>query len=163
MSGYAYPSARFAKTRGIIEDMLTDGYYALRRGDTADIDFIRVSRPKKGALKNTFQVQTQHSDQLRGALVDYAYGKAYNPGRIVIHHRGIEEKLFEVLQTMNDCQRLYATEKKRCFRCGKKLTQARSRWYMFGSECENHLQAFKQQLEDERGCTFETAPVEIDF
>jgi hypothetical protein len=162
-TSYLRPSARFEKTHGIIEDMLLDGYYALRRGDTADIDFIRISRPKKGALANAFQAQTQHSDQLRGAMVHYEYKKAYRANGVVIYHPGIDDKLFDVLQTLNDCRKLYAKEKVRCFRCGKKLTQARSRWYGFGPECENSLAAFKQLIEDEKGCTFEEAPVEIDF
>ena len=160
------PSELFDKRHSIIEDedLLPSGYYALRRGDTAVIDFIRVSRPTKGRFKDSFKVQTQHSDMLRPALEHFQYlARPYNRLRVAVFHSGIEDKLWQVIQERQDCQLLYAREKKRCFSCGKKLTDARSRWYGFGKECEKHLQVIKQLIEDERGTDFEHAPVEIDF
>lgn len=155
---------RFEKTHDFIESILEDGYYALRVGDTGKINFFRISRPTKGQYQGAFKVQTQHSDQLKVALVHYRFqSQPYDRNSVLVYRYGIEQELLDIVATRTECQMLYALETHHCFRCGKRLTDERSRWYGFGPECENDLQYMKMVVEEEKGSTYEDRRIQIDF
>jgi len=155
---------RFTVTHDIIESLLDDGYYALRVGDTGKINFFRISRPQKGAFKDSFKVQTQHSDLLKLALVHYRYlAQPYNAAAVRVFRYGVEKELLEIVSSKTECQLLYALETHHCFQCGKRLTDERSRWYGFGPDCEKDLGYMKMIVEEQKGSTYENRQIVIPF
>lgn len=146
----ASPAARLIV--GMIDNLDT-GYYAVQpRPDHPHIDFIRVSRPtdKRSRFRGAVKVQTIHAETLYDRW-------AYWPetGRVLCMDNGIEQKLLLLLANKREAARRYAEEIGNCHRCNTQLTDERSLHYGFGPECEKHLESEKDEIDDERGGTFE--------
>jgi hypothetical protein len=137
-------------------DQLETGYYAVQADPMhPHIDFVRVSRMDKEARVNSrwrgaVKVQTIHAEDLIERW-------AYWPDRdlIYIGNNKIEDILLRLLANKRAAMRLYAEEIGRCCRCNTQLTDERSRHYSFGPECEKHLEGLKDEIDDERGGTYE--------
>lgn len=135
-------------------DQLDTGYYAVQvNPEHPHIDFVRVSRPTqrnskrwKGAVK----VQTIHAEELMER-----WGYWPESGVVWIGSKTIEDILLRLLASKRFAMRLYAEKIGKCMRCNTQLTDERSRHYGFGPECENHLEALKNELDDENGGTYE--------
>lgn len=113
-------------------EMVPDGYFAVQMEEGAPVTFLRVNRPKVGALKGGFKIQTQHGDILDKAFVKWPSGK------VSVYKAGIEEDLFLLISDYHGAARLYAKLRSRCARCAKALTDERSRKYSIGPECEKY-------------------------
>jgi hypothetical protein len=148
---------RLSMIDGLIS-MVPEGYYATDKdGDGTHIDYLYIGEEKHGKrFKGHLVVKTQHSDEWVARMVKWketgkwsVYPMAY--GRDVI------EIVLMVLGDYKTCARRYAIETQRCMRCGKKLTDDRSRHYLVGPECESkHGFTWPIAFADEQnGMTFE--------
>lgn len=132
-------------------DLIEDGRYALRNDADNAYIFLRVSHPKAGRRAGAFKLQTQHSDQLSDLLV------IGTDGNEVYRRRGLVRgmKLVDLLTTLVVEQKkaaiLYGQRLEQCCRCGRKLTDSRSRYYGIGSECENTWSWVVSQVNEQRG------------
>jgi hypothetical protein len=131
------PSAKenLTKKMSMTVQMLTgipDGRYAVSLSGGDDLTFIRVSRPKKGRLAGAIKVQTQHSDVLKDAL-------NYLPnGRTEVHQAVMVDIILAVALNQRQAALTYGRRLNQCCKCGKTLTDERSRHYGIGPECEKH-------------------------
>jgi hypothetical protein len=152
---YSYGAVKTPMTELIIGmlDNLEDGYYAVQPNAAhPHLDFIRVSRPtdRRSKYKGAVKVQTIHAETLYDR---WAYWP--DSDRLMCLDNGIEGKLLLLLANKRAAARRYAHEIERCHRCNTQLTDERSRHYGFGPECEKHLEAEKDEIDDENGGTFE--------
>lgn len=109
---------------------IRDGNYAVQRGESGHIDFLRISHPR-----GNFQVQTRHSDQLELAMRDKfrnSWGKEY----IWIPKPWIVPVLVELAADQTRAALLFSSKLNKCCRCYKSLTDRRSRFFGIGPECE---------------------------
>jgi hypothetical protein len=112
--------------------MVPDGYYAVRLDSNEAWTFIRLSKPKTGFFKAGRKVQTQHSDALTTVWGVTQSGKIQK----WMYH--IDDLLIELISNYQYAALKYGQIIGKCCRCGKKLTDARSRWYSIGPECEGY-------------------------
>lgn len=147
-------------------DMIPSGYYAVSPDSETPLTFLRLSRPKTGRYKGTTKVQTLHSEQLFDQWAwdpeawnghddktgNTIWGRASLLGSM---GSGIEDKILLMIVGHREAGRLFAMQIGRCHRCGKQLTDERSRYYGFGPECEKDLEAEKDEIDDEAGGTYE--------
>lgn len=124
---------------------LKDGYYAARLDDTTPFKFFRVSRPKSGRYKDTIKVQTQHGPRLEVMLV------VWPDSRVSLYDSRGQDELIVVCIDQLGTGMNYAEELKRCSRCTAELTDARSRWYGIGPECEKHRPEQISLVDDIKG------------
>lgn len=140
------------KTPRAMVEAMRDGRYAAAeqgyRGDDFDhYTFIRVSRPTTGKRKGCLVLQTQHSEAYSPFLTIYPSGKAYfykNSNRLDMALLMIAADPFTT--AMN-----YGRLIGRCSRCGKTLTDERSRYYGIGPECEKHWPEIINYVNETKG------------
>lgn len=142
-----YTNANKLQTKVPIGLLLStpDGRYAVRPDSDTPYTFFRISRPKSGLLKGTLKVQTQHSESYKLTMV------VYSEERVVVYDTRRDEQLKLVLVDPNGAGIAYGRELGRCMRCGKELTDERSRWYSIGPECEKHAPHIIDIVNDSRG------------
>lgn len=112
-----------------------DGRYAVRLGDRQPWKFFRITRPKNGRFEGAIKIQSQHSEVYAMVCALYANGKIQKWDRnpdLITHLRLL---VCDPTTAMID----YGREMECCGRCGKQLTDARSRHYGIGPECEKHI------------------------
>jgi hypothetical protein len=124
---------------------LTDGYYAAQQDDDHKTMFFRVSRLKAGVDKGMIKVQTRHGDTLKTML------RIFPDGKVFVHDKRAETELLLVCVDPNGAMIDYAQKLGQCCRCGKSLTDERSRWYGIGPECEMHLPHIIALVADRKG------------
>lgn len=130
------PEWRIKTPRAMVENM-RDGRYAVSPTGSDEYDhhvFIRVSRPTHGKKKGCLVVQTQHSDAYSPLLIIYPSGRAYFSQT----SQSVDMALMLVAADPYTAAMKYSQIKKVCCRCGKQLTDERSRWYGIGPECKDH-------------------------
>lgn len=120
---------RIAMLKGLM-DLVPDGYYAVRPDDSVNYSFIRISSPKTGHYKGARKVQTQHSDDLHDRLI------IWPSGRWTVKSSSILDDMMLLVADQAGCAMAYADEIGKCCRCNKALTDARSRHYGIGPDCE---------------------------
>ena len=141
---------RLTMIQGML-DMIPDGFYATQEHDGATVDFIRINRPTSGKMKNSLKVQTQHSERWDNALVWWA-----GSGKWSCYNSRAIPMIMLVLGDHKSCARRYSIELQRCARCGKELTDDRSRHYLIGPECEKHRPWAIEEVDDRNdGLSFE--------
>ena len=121
---------------------IREGRYAVSTDDSDRMTFIRISiiQPFKNvqrrrAFEGWLKIQTQHGDDLRDRYVIspdgskyYAY-TSWGPRAMVPH-------LAMIVADPWRAAIAYGRELGQCCRCGKNLTDERSRYYGIGPECE---------------------------
>jgi DNA-directed RNA polymerase subunit RPC12/RpoP len=112
---------------------IKDGRYAVRADSNQPFVFVRVKRPKTGKKNGCLVVQTQHSDWYRDELTIYPSGRIWCP-----QPHQIDMPLLLVAADPMTGAMNYGMELGVCSRCGRELTDERSRWYGIGPECEHH-------------------------
>lgn len=118
-------------------EQVRDGRYAVRPDAEAEWCFFRVSRPKNGRLKGCLKVQTQHGEELYDRLTVYPSGHVWiGPSGYKWTRNDVDNRLLLVVVDQNQAAIDYGREIGRCCRCGKELTDERSRHYGIGPECE---------------------------
>lgn len=124
---------------------MRDGRYAVQHDDLDPLKFIRISRPKQGRKRNAIVIQTQHSDDYRDRII------IWPSGRWSILDKRVDEYLIYVAADPVTAAIRYGMELGRCSRCGRELTDERSRYYAIGPECEQHWPDLINRIEDEYG------------
>lgn len=149
----------FANTRSsvaaqAIDDQLAkmllevkDGRYAVRLDASHPFTFVRLSRPKNGKAAGFLKIQTQHSEAYQTvAMISTSLG-----GRRYLHNESILVPLRLLVCDPTTAAYDYGAEMERCCRCGKELTDERSRWYAIGPECEKFAPEIFAMVQDKKG------------
>jgi hypothetical protein len=124
---------------------LPNGYYAARQSSEEDWNFFRVSRPTKNEYKGCVKVQTQHGPNLKLALVLWPSEK------VSLHNPRVENDMLLCSVDPNGCGMNYAEVLKHCCKCGKDLTDPRSRWYGIGPDCEKRHEDHIERINESKG------------
>lgn len=125
---------------------MPDGYYAARPDSTVPYTFFRVSRPVKGQYKGVIKVQTQHGDNLKMMLT-------LDPTEDFLKFidRRTEDVLLYAAIDPRGCQLEYGQALNHCCKCGKSLTDDRSRFFGIGPDCEQDHPDYIEEVVDMRG------------
>lgn len=126
-------------------DTIPDGYYAIDLGDGSPIKYLRIDLVTHGTKKGARKVQTIHGDMLDDAWVKWPSGK------ISVYKTGIEDLILAAMVDHMGAMRRYAKTIGRCCRCGKRLTDERSRHYGIGPECEKYMPGIIHLVDLENG------------
>lgn len=118
---------------------IREGRYAVEinePGRPTDWVFVRVLKPTKGKRAGQINFTTQHSET-------YSPWMTFFPGSYDTPYHWKEsdklgKALFIICTDPVTSAINYGRELGRCSRCGKELTDERSRWYSIGPECEKH-------------------------
>jgi hypothetical protein len=141
-TGQPVTDPRLDLLQGLL-DGVKDGYYAVQLDESDPLTFIRVSRPKKGEFEGAVKVQTQHSDELKLALVRWPSSKWSK-------YRG--DKIIDLLMVLVldpvKFGLMYAKELNHCMKCNKPLTDERSRHYGIGPDCEKLWPTHVERVDD---------------
>ena len=127
------------------------GRYAFRPDSNTKWTFVRVSVPKNGRLKDCLKVQTQHGDDLTDRMTVYPSGHVWLDGS----NRFIESVLLGIIVDQTQAAIDYGREIGRCCRCGKALTDERSRHYGTGPECEKVWSHVINAVDEASGGSYE--------
>lgn len=124
------PNRRMTKVPIAMLQSVPDGRYAVRQDSNHPYTFFRISRPKTGKYSGSLKIQTQHGE-------DYDLMMSVWPsGSVTVYDKRWEDDLLLVCVDPNGAGIAYGHEIGRCMRCGKELTDERSRYYGIGPECE---------------------------
>lgn len=125
-----------------------DGRFAVRPDDFSPWQFLRLSRPTKGRHAGWLRVQSQHSDMLSSVASIRVGGGA---SQRYLHAPNYLTALRLLVCDPVRATIEYGRRKNRCSRCGKTLTDDRSRFYAIGPECEKYWPDVLRQVEADFG------------
>jgi hypothetical protein len=131
--------------------MIQPGRYAILNDDNNELIFVRVAAPRTGKMAGMIQVQTQHSDSWTRRLLVAPDERVIAMRRETVKGMELRDILTAVFSDQTSAAMLYAEKEHLCARCGKKLTDDRSRWYGIGPECEKHWVGYMNQVEEYKG------------
>jgi hypothetical protein len=127
------------------------GYFAARLDESKPLTFIRVSRPASGKYKDTFKVQTQHSDLWHNRVVRWPNGRWWVGYAVML------DLLLVVCMSPKQAGLDYAREIGSCQICNKTLTDERSRHYGIGPDCETRHRTIIEYVDElNDGLSYET-------
>lgn len=138
------------KTPRPMIETLRDGRYAAAPyggDDYAHHVFFRVWRPISGKRKGCLLIKTQHSDAYRDFITIYPSGSVWFAQRA----DKLDMALLMVAADPFTSAMKYAKLNSVCCRCGKKLTDERSRWYGIGPECEGYFPEIINMVNESKG------------
>lgn len=121
----------------LIDPMLEavpDGYFAVEQ-DEKPLTFIRLHLRTHGRRKGFRILQTQHSDDLVVRAFKYPNGDWW----FIDREKTVVDLLIALVANHQRFAVLYGQTIGKCCRCGKTLTDERSRHYGIGPECEGKL------------------------
>lgn len=147
-----------ATSLGLPAEMLfgiRPGRYAVSTDGSNRFDFVRVMHVKQKPGKFTkhagcMKIQTQHGEMLKERAI-------VSPiGQVVLTSNTMDAtKLTAILMGIIIDQRganiKYGREKGMCCRCGKTLTDERSRYYGIGPECEKSWPEIVDEVDENEG------------
>jgi len=115
---------------------IREGRYAIDPTGVGPLRFIRVSEMKnKNSRHKGWKIfQTQHSDDLVTRVRISPNGKLVE--KISWTNDQLTETALAIITDPWGAAIRYGQELGQCCRCGKSLTDERSRWYGIGPECE---------------------------
>lgn len=123
---------------------LPKGYYAVQADEDKPVQFIRVSFPQTGTYRGYQKVQSQHGDRLEnGVLIDPR-------GRVHVRRAAVLEAGMLIVADPIGAAIRYALLIGNCCRCNATLTDARSRYYGIGPECEGYWPGFTERVDEMR-------------
>lgn len=131
--------------------MIQPGRYAIPNDENNELIFVRVAAPRTGRMAGMIQVQTQHSDSWTRRLLVAPDERVIAMRRETVKGMELRDVLTAVFSDQTSAAMLYAEKEHLCARCGKKLTDDRSRWYGIGPECEKHWVGYMNQVEEHKG------------
>lgn len=135
--------------RAMVENM-REGRYAASPTGEEDYDhhvFLRVWRPKSGKKKDCLILRTQHSDSYRDFITIYPSGSVW----FAKNSTALDMALLKICANPFGTAMRYAELKNVCCRCGKQLTDERSRWYGIGPECKEYFPEIINEVNDTKG------------
>ncbi|AER26620.1 hypothetical protein GTE7_gp077 [Gordonia phage GTE7] len=115
-------------------NMVPDGRYAVTSDDGKQTVFMRlVTRKPTSRGSERRLVQQKSSDKW---LTRQTYSKSgHNFGINRIHGTVIADLLTQIMMDKAGCSDRYGDRYSECVRCGRELTDDKSRYYRLGSEC----------------------------
>lgn len=117
-----------------------NGYFAVRLDDNDSYQFLRISRkfPKRSWKRGCIQIQRQASEELYEILLYRPLDPDEGNYEEWIRISRAQYERYVILAMVDPLGAglAYARELKHCCRCGKALTDKRSRHYGIGPECE---------------------------
>lgn len=144
---------------GISAEMLFDireGRYAIPTRGTTRLDFVRLSvvKPSKAGkfvrYQGCLKVQTQHGESYKT--------RAYiaRNGEVALTSNTMDATyltaiFMAIIVDQKAAAHRYGREKGMCCRCGKELTDERSRYYGIGPECEKKWETFVPEMDERHG------------
>lgn len=144
---------RLAMLAGLLPSV-RDGYYATQEEAGSKINFLRISTPKRVTRqplsKALRKIQTQHGPRWEPE------GGLWPSGELTIYRSQVTDMMMLLVADPIGCLMRYAKELDHCCKCNTELTDARSRHYGIGPDCEK-LWPWVLNLIDEKndGKTFE--------
>ena len=130
-------------------DLVPDGYFAVQPSLDVQMTFIRIKTQKGGWQDGARKVATQHSDWFKRQFTVARDGRVFVASNADL--KLVDDRLLLVGCDPSTAQIRYATELGRCGRCGRELTDNRSRWYGIGPECEKHLPEIIARVDSIKG------------
>lgn len=124
---------------------LTSGRYAVAPDDNTPLTFVRVTRPTYGKKKDCLVIQTQHSERYKDCII------VRPSGRVDVYDNRVDSSLLLIVVDPVTATIRYGKELEKCCDCGRKLTDARSRWYGVGPECEKDWEELINYIDEEKG------------
>lgn len=135
--------------RAMVE-AIRDGRYAVSLTGGTEKDhftFMRITRHKTGKRAGQMIVQTQHSETYKPYITFYPGGTFWmNQNKQSLDHALLMVAADPFTSAMN-----YARILNVCSRCGKTLTDERSRYYGIGPECEKHWPEIINYVNETKG------------
>lgn len=125
-----------------------DGRYAVELD--GKWTFLRFSRPKNGKRKGCLVVQTQHSEAYKPFVTFYPSGSLF----IAQNKSILDAALMMVAADPFTSAMNYGRELGCCSRCGRELTDERSRYYSIGPECEKYWPEIINYINETKGVFF---------
>ncbi len=131
--------------------MVPDGYYAVHEYDGGNVEFMRISRPKKNKYATSIKVQTVMGSWMNVRVKSEPDAALWPSGILSVYDRSgrTEDKLLLLVADYNGARRRYAQKIGKCCRCNASLTDKRSRHYGIGPECEKHWPEVLEQVDME--------------
>lgn len=125
------------------------GRYAVPSAE-GRLTFVRLSERnnKRSFLQGYIFLQSQHSDELMDRAVFTPQGSLHAAYWSL---ERISDILLGIIVDPWGAAIRYGQELGQCCRCGKSLTDERSRWYGIGPECEQHWPEIIAEVDDVRG------------
>lgn len=114
---------------------IPEGYFATApAGENGHHDFLRIKtqQGKRSHWNGALTVQTLHGDKWSDPAIAF-----WPSERISVYREPVIEMVMLILQDYKTAGLRYAIMLEKCMRCGKQLTDDRSRHYLVGPECEN--------------------------
>lgn len=123
------PDLRLSLLQGLLSSV-PDGMFAVQPEEGAHTTFMRISHPKNGRLAGCLKIQTLHSETLTDALIQWP-SKSWSVFKPLVI-----DALMLLVVDWKSAAILFGRELGRCCRCGKALTDDRSRHYSIGPVCD---------------------------
>ena len=123
------------------------GNYAVRHDSNEPFTFFRITRPKGGLFKGLVKIQTQHGPNYK-LMMTVSLGESQH---VVMYDKSFEDQLLLVVVDPNGGMIAYGQELGYCCVCSTELTDARSRWYGIGPDCETRHGHIIDLVEDRKG------------
>lgn len=134
-----------------IVNLLKHGRYAVKVEDGSNEIFVHVTRPKTGPKKGHVVVSTKHGEYLTKRVQYTAEGKLIFQNNRSIAGQSLAEVLVLILADAEGAAMAYAQKLGVCCRCGKDLTDHRSRHYGIGPECEKVWPSYMARVDEVKG------------
>ena len=137
------------------------GNYAVQQQEGDPFRFYRLTFPEKDVWDSGIRankkvtgtkIQRRSSDDLKDVLLDLPTNEYLNWTQ-----PGLDNDLLAICVDWKAAAKAFAKELQRCGRCGKSLTDIRSRWYLLGPECETYWEWWVPERDEEEGMDFEEA------
>ena len=132
-------------------NMVPDGYYAVHEYEGGNVDFMRISRPKKNKYAGSIKVQTVMGSWMNVRVKSEPDAALWASGAFSVYDRSgqTEKKLMLLVADYQGARRRYAQKIGKCCRCNASLTDKRSRHYGIGPECEKYWPEVLEQVDME--------------
>lgn len=134
---------------------IREGRFAVSISGTKKLDFVRVSivKPARSGHRRhvgAMRVQTQHSDSLKDRAFITRDGQVHLTSNTMTADY-LTQIFMGIISGQRDSAILYGREKGQCCRCGRELTDERSRHYGIGPECEKHWEEIVSEIDEAEG------------
>lgn len=135
----------------ILLEMVPEGNYAVRAREGEPYVFLRITRPTTGQYSGYTKIQTRHGDNLKLRLLIEPSGHQKLIGSPFIQNRRIDWFVKLLLGEYRTAAIAFGRYLEQCSNCGATLTDARSRHYAVGPECEKSRGDIIAEVEDTDG------------
>lgn len=125
------------------------GRYAVPNNDNTEYIFMRISMPRK--YKGHLLVSSKHSDSWYRRVMYAPDGKVVSHNNQAIKGMSLSDILISIVADQTTAAIEYATRANECARCGRELTDDRSRHFGIGPECEKNWPHIINEVTERKG------------